>query len=133
MRHETLFLRQDFLRWKARCRPVLALDLHGPGATEAYGAYASLPRSYRRLGKGKPTMRLARRLMAALGGLAAPKRPETPGYVSRWNTMRFDDFAVANGVPSFVVEVPYALARGRVLTRETYREMGARMASALSS
>jgi len=133
MRHETLFLQHDFLRWKKRCRPVLTLDLHGPGATEAYGTYVSLPGNYRKLGRGKPTMRMARRLMAALGNFGAPRTPVTPGYLSRWNTARFDEFAVANGVPSFVVEIPYALARGRVLTRETYREMGAKMASILVS
>jgi hypothetical protein len=74
-------------------------------------------------------MRMAKGLMASLGRLAAPEDPKTPGYLSRWDTTRFDDFAVANRVPAFVIETPYALSRGILLTREKYRETGRLMAA----
>src|SRR6185503_9121178 len=55
MRHETHVIMRDLERWKDRCRPVLALVFHAPGACEAEGIYtflsnpASLPLEHARI------------------------------------------------------------------------------------
>ncbi len=131
LRHENLVMMNDVMRWKDRCAPLLALDLHAPGARERDGAYFFVPRDRR----GR-LARLARRHAAALarklGPLAARRPLVVAGYASRWETPRFTDFASSLGVPGLALETPYAMCRSRMLARDDYRLIGCLLADGIT-
>ena len=129
MRHETLVMRNDVARWKARCRPMLALDLHAPGACEREGVYA--------YASGKPDSPLAAEetkwcnlLQNELQAeFAAPEFKRAMNHRSRWPTPSFTSFLRDElGVPALAIETPYSHAGGNVLTQKSYREIGRRLA-----
>jgi len=131
MRHETNAIMQDVKRWKQRCAPALAIDFHGPGGSEDRGAYAFIPPAK----KGYPASSASRVwadvLGKAAGDFADEPFPRVATYASRWDTPGMNDFfSRVLGVPSMCVETPYALAGDILLTRERYRELGARFATA---
>jgi hypothetical protein len=131
MRHEVLALQGDIRRWTERCRPALVLDMHAPGACETSGVYCYLP---------DPAVH-SRFHQEALSWTTAIKGALTPAYAaecfervaryaSRWETPRCTGYCWSrHGVCGLGVETPYALVGDLVLTRERYREIGARIAA----
>jgi hypothetical protein len=133
MRHETLVVQRDLRRWRARCRPVAALDFHAPGGTESGGMYGYLPDPARLPEMHEAVRRLAEDLAAALTDrYAASDFARLADYPSRWTTPTFATFCCRQlAVPSFALETPYALAGRTLLTRRAYRDAGRRVAEFL--
>lgn len=132
MRHETLVIRQDVLRWKARCRPILALDLHAPGVCEHDGIYAYVGGDANGPLAAEETKWcnvLQNELQAEF---AAPGFKRVANSPSRWTTPGFAAFLRGElGVPTLSLEIPYALAGETLLTQKIYREIGRRLAVGL--
>lgn len=127
MRHEVLVYQRDMRRWATRCRPVLVMDSHAPGATEADGAYFHLPRQSRPPASIAAARVLAETVLAHLPPELTRQQPlKSADYPSRWadngtvGAFAWDTF----GIPCLSMETPYALSRDVVLTRERYRELG---------
>lgn len=129
MRRETGVIRCDVGRWKACCRPVLALDFHAPGACERDGVYAFAskdPDGPRAAEELKWCNVLQQELKAEF---AAPEFKRVAAYKSRWETPNFAAFMRDEmGVPALSVETPYSHAAGTLLTQNSYREIGRRLA-----
>ena len=132
MRHETLVIRNDVQRWKARCKPLLAIDLHAPGACERDGVYAFVSKD-----TGNPLLAEETKWCNVLQNelqaeFAAPEFKRVANYRSRWETPGFGDFMRNElGVPALSLETPYSQAGGSVLTQKSYREIGRRLALAI--
>jgi len=132
MRHEALVIRHDVERWKARCRPMLALDLHAPGACERDGVYAYVSKAQTGPLIAEETKWcnvLQNELQAEF---AAPEFKRVITYPSRWETPNFAEYMRTEmGVPTLTLEIPYTHAAGNVLTPKSYREIGRRTALAI--
>ena len=64
--------------------------------------------------------------------MASQRFARLGGYHSRWNTPGFTSYCMRQyRIPAVSVEMPYALAGELLLTRDHYREIGARMAKAV--
>jgi hypothetical protein len=133
MRHETLVMQRDLHRWAARCRPVLALDFHAPGAAEDTGVYCYVPNPKTEPRAARATRRWAKMVAAGLGpAYAAAEFARVAHYRSRWNSATFRQYVWrAFAVPVLSLEISYALAGQTVLTREHYRDAGRRLAAAV--
>ncbi len=132
MRHETLVIRRDVQRWKERCRPVLALDLHAPGACEREGVYAftSDDENGPQAAEETKWCNVIRNELQA--EFASPDFKKVAKYASRWNTPSFARFMRDEmGIPALSVETPYSHTPGGVLTQKSYREIGHRLALAV--
>jgi hypothetical protein len=133
MRHETLLIQRDMRRWKARCRPVLALDFHSPGACETDGIYGYLVKNEVDFEHFRASKKWAVIFAEALGpDYAAANFSRVARYASRWETPGFSTFCARDlDVCGLTLETPYALSAGGkvVLTRERYCEAGARLAA----
>jgi hypothetical protein len=133
MRHEVLVYQRDLQRWKSRCQPVLAVDLHAPAACEMDGIYTYLPATE---GSGEPhlaALRWATCFSESLGPeLASSSFSRMITYRSRWETPTFTAHCLAQGPPpALTFEIPYAMVRQTLLTRERYRDAGRRMGEAI--
>jgi hypothetical protein len=132
MRHEALAIRHDVERWKARCKPILALDLHAPGACERDGVYARMsqdPAGSLAAEETKWCNVFQNELQAEF---AAPEFKRVPAGPVLADTPTFTDFMRDQmGVPSLSLEIPYTHAAGAVLTQKSYREIGRRLALAI--
>ncbi|MCG2739255.1 MAG: hypothetical protein L6300_03325 [Syntrophaceae bacterium] len=129
MRHETLVIRQDVLRWKARCHPILALDLHAPGACERDGVYAYVGGDADGPLAAEETKWCNVLQNELQPEFAAPEFKRVANYPSRWTTPGFATFLRSElGVPALSLETPYAMAGGSLLTQKSYREIGRRLA-----
>jgi hypothetical protein len=131
MRHETLVIQRDVDLWRTRCRPALALDFHAPGACESEGVYAYFPDNYDEARIRQD--RWASALAEALREYAAAEFGRVARYPSRWETPHFTDYCRETlDVAALSVETPYALCGEILMTRERYREVGSRIARAVS-
>jgi hypothetical protein len=130
MRHEVLVFQNDMRRWRDRCKPVLGIDFHAPGACETSGVYAYIP---------DPNVdRVAHDMMrvwsdhtreALSPKYAAEDFARVARYPSRWETPSFRVYGWHQlGVPCITYENPYAMVGDRVLTIADYREIGAQIA-----
>jgi hypothetical protein len=133
MRHEVLIYQRDMQRWAARCRPALAIDFHAPGACETSGIYCYLadparyPQFYQEALSWTTTIK-----RALTGQYAAKTFERVADYPSRWETPRFSTYCWEQlGVCGLGIETPYASVGDLVLTREGYREAGARIAQGI--
>jgi hypothetical protein len=132
MRHETLVYQRDVGRWRGRCKPLLGIDWHAPGACENSGVYAYLPEPDQYPEMHAKTKAWVDDFGDALGEFAAADFGRVANYASRWKTPSFSKFFyVIQGLPGFTFEVPYAMIGDRVLAREDYQEIGARVARSL--
>lgn len=130
MRHETLVIRQDVLRWKARCRPILALDLQAPGACEQDGVYAYVGNETNAPLAGEETKWCNVMQNELQAEFAAPEFKRVANQPTRWNTPGFTTFLRSElGVPALRMDIPYAMAGGNLLTQKSYREIGRRLAT----
>jgi hypothetical protein len=131
MRHEVLVFQRDIQRWRQRCRPVLGIDFHAPGACEAEGIYCFLPNP----GKYPEHHQAVLKWTAAIGTALTSEYAASPfgrvaSYASRWETPTFASYCwLRHKVPGFTIENPYAMVGDLLLTRECYREAGKRIAS----
>jgi len=133
MRHETLVIQNDCRRWASRCQPVLCLDFHAPGASEADGCYFFLPNPDSSPEFHKAGEQWARTLAESMGTsyIAAPPG-RVASYRSRWETPSFTQFSCQDlNVCGLTLEVPYGLSKHLVLTREAYADIGRRLAEGL--
>lgn len=138
MRRETLVLQRDQARWCHRCRPAAVVDLHAPGGCETAGVYGYLAGP----AASPEHHQAARAWMAALEevlgpGYAAPEFARVADYPSRWEDSpraRLTGYCwEVLGACGLSIETPYAMAGSTLLTRECYREIGARLADGLVS
>lgn len=129
MRHEVSVIQRDMVRWRARCRPVLGIDFHAPGACETGGVYTYVPDPDLDRGGYEIVRRWAEWTGDALTSrYAAEEFARVARYPSRWETPSFRSFSWAQlGVPCITFENPYALVGERPLTQEDYREIGKRL------
>jgi hypothetical protein len=133
MRHETLVFQNDVQRWVTRCRPLLGIDFHAPGACETSGIYTYVPDFEVDRAAYNAVMPWVSEVAAALGGdYAAESFARVARYPSRWETPSFRNYGWPSlGVPCITFENPYAMINGRALTQEAYRDAGARIARAI--
>lgn len=133
MRYEVLVFQRDMQRWKERCRPVLGIDFHAPGACEANGIYCFLPDPEKYPEHHQAVLKWTNAVESAL----IPKYAAAPfgrvaTYRSRWETPNFTTYCWASHkIAGFTIENPYAMVGDLLLTRECYREAGERIASAV--
>jgi hypothetical protein len=130
MRHEVLVLQHDFERWKERCRPALAIDLHAPGACETTGIYVYVPDPATYPEMHASVLEWTAAIKSALKPEYASRVFERiADYPSRWETPAFSRYSwTKHDLCGIGVETPYAMIGDKVLTRTDYREAGARMA-----
>jgi hypothetical protein len=135
MRHEVLVYQQDIGRWAARCHPLLAIDLHAPGACETSGIYCYLPGPAENARFYQEALTWTTAIKQSLTcTYAAETFERVADYPSRWETPRLTGYCWAqHGVCGLGIETPYALVGDLVLTREHYREAGARIAAGVVS
>ena len=135
MRHETLIIQRDMRRWQKRCRPVLGIDFHAPGACETDGIYMYLPTP-----ENYPTEHeLADRWTARMAGALTHKFAAEPAnrvarYRSRWETPGFVGYCCDElKLCALTIETPYASANGTLLTQDAYRQAGQRLADTVAA
>ena len=132
MRHETLVIACDIREWTRRCRAVLGIDFHAPGACETEGIYTFHPRldAFRR----KEADRWAAAVQKALTREFAMERFASEAtYPSRWETPNFGLHCyTAAGVEGLSLETPYSMIGDTILTRERYQEAGRRIAEGVA-
>ena len=134
MRHEVLAFQRDIQRWKARCRPVLGIDFHAPGACEVNGIYCFLPAPEEYAEYHREVSGWTDPIAAAL----TPEYAATPfgrvaNYASRWETPSFSSYCwTRQKMVGFTIETPYAMSGKLTLTQECYREAGKRIASCIA-
>ncbi len=133
MRHETLVFQNDMQRWATRCRSMLGIDFHAPGACETSGIYTYVPDPEDDRAAYNAVIPWVDKVAASLGvDYAAEPFARVARYPSRWETPSFRKYGWPNlGVPCVTFENPYATIHNRTLTREAYREAGARIARAI--
>jgi hypothetical protein len=130
MRHEISVYQWDMARWRDRCRPLLGIDFHAPGACETSGVYAYVPDPDSERAAYNMVMPWADRIGEVLTPhYAAQPFARVPRYPSRWETPSFRAYGWSQlGVPMITFETSYAMAGGHVLTQADYREIGRRIA-----
>lgn len=133
MRHEVLVMQRDIQRWKTRCRPILAIDFHAPGACETKGIYGFAPNPeiypehHRALEKWIASME-----HSLTPAYAASPFARVATYASRWETPSFTAQCwTDHEICAITLETPYAMIGDLLLTRERYREAGARIAEGI--
>jgi len=132
MRHETLVIKNDVARWKKICRPVLALDLHSPGACDKDGVFTYVPEDTTgplAADEIKWCNVIQNELQAEFAAKDFRRVDKNP---TRWNTPDFCSFMRGEmGVPALNLQIPYSLIGGNVLSQKSYREIGQRIAAAV--
>jgi len=124
-RHETMLIQQDILRWKSRCRPVLALDLHSPGACDRDGVFAFAGGDANDSTFAEETKWCNVIKHELQTEFAAPEFQRVDTRPSRLNTPSFAQFMRNDlRIPSLSLHIPYSQAAGNVLTQKSYREIG---------
>jgi len=134
MRHETHVFGADVRGWSNRCRPVLGIDFHAPGGCESDGVYTHVPDP-----KAYPEMHTAvsewaEAIKADLTRLyAAEDFGRVAKYASRWETPSFTKFFCATfEKPALTLETPYATCGETLMTCDSYRDVGARLAETIA-
>lgn len=134
-RHETMCWVQDFHRWRKRCAPLLALDLHAPGASERCGTYAFTAISVDGL-VPPPVAAWAERLRQGLGAPWAAEQDfarigRYPGRWPRSSHLTASRWFVEQGVPALALESSYQGQGARAFLIDDYRATGARLADTI--
>ena len=130
MRHETLVMQRDILRWRERCKPMLAIDFHAPGGCESEGIYCYLKNGNDETGElCAATREWTAAMQASIGQeYAAEDFHRIASYASRWETPTFGTYSAETlEIPGFTMETPYAMAGDNVLEVADYREAGRRI------
>jgi len=134
-RHEALCICQDFARWRARCAPLLTLDLHAPGASNRSGVFVFAPRRSDGL---IPTGILdwAEHVRRSLGETyAAVCFVRTADYPTRWPRETHSNFSrwVVNtqNLSGLTVETTYQGTEHATFSIDDYRAIGCRLIDAV--
>lgn len=131
MRHETLVIARDILRWRQRCQPAIILDWHSPGGTESDGIFVFGPNPETVPDVAKAAEPWLEALEECLGPLASSRFSRVVTYRSRWETLTLCRWARERlELLSLTFEVSYAMSRDGVLTRESYQRAGRQLADA---
>jgi len=125
--HDMRVIETDVLRWKQRCRPLLALNFRAGEAGETDGVYCRLPGNDAEPPLKADADKWANVFKDALTpGFAAAdfKRPAAvnDGLV---------DLPALRDVCTLALHVPYALVGTTQLTQKDYRQVGKRLAEAV--
>ena len=128
MRHEVLAYQKDMDRWSKRCSPLIGIDFHAPGCCEDRGIYAFLPKPDAFPEAHEAASKAAETIGSSLEPYAADEFGRIATYKSRWNTRGFTSQACSMGFISMCLETPYHQIRDMVMTRERYKEAGAKVA-----
>lgn len=133
MRNEAYAYEIDMRRWVSRCRPLLAMDLHAPAASQTEGVYAYLPDSRTFPQQYSRAALWADRFASALGAeYARSDFKQVARYSSRYQTPGFSSFCRESlKITVQSLETPYGMIGDLVLTREHYREIGRRLAEVI--
>ena len=132
MRHETLVIQRDFANWKTRCKPILGIDFHAPGACEKDGIYCFLPNHERFPQHHKQAQCWSQLIACGLGPeFASPSFGKVASHSSRWESPNFTTFCCKENICGLSFETPYSAVGDRVLTVDEYLEAGARIARAI--
>ncbi len=129
MRQEVRVMAQDMKRWKQRCTPQLCVDFHAPAACDTRGVFLFCSGAGNELYKKSldKWTDLLQRDLAAKGHAADEfirRQGESGSSLSQYC------FATL-GIPGFTLETPYSMIGKKLLTRESYREIGKTVADAL--
>ena len=129
MRHEVSVFQRDMARWRSRCRPLLGIDFHAPGACETGGVYTYIPDPDTDRAGHDAVMPWALLTEDALiPEYAADQFARVVHYPSRWDTPSFRTYVWTQlGLPCITFETPYAMAGTQVLSQADYREIGRRI------
>ena len=130
MRHEISVFERDMWRWRGRCRPMLGVDFHAPGACETAGVYTYIPDPEVDRAAHDALLPWATWTGEALTPrYAAEEFARVARYPSRWETPNFRVFGWSQlGLACITYETPYAMVGEHALTQEDYREIGKRIA-----
>ncbi|MDX2109230.1 MAG: hypothetical protein SFY80_03210 [Verrucomicrobiota bacterium] len=124
-RPEWTVLRRDIQRWQGRCRPSIVLELQAAKLDETEGVRAILS------GEGGDAEKWANVIFDGLGPEYAAKA------FKQQNKLLLSEpvarVAQAAGVPHLVLGIPWSTAGGKLLSRKSYREIGQRLASVIST
>jgi hypothetical protein len=131
MRHEVLVMRNDIERWRNRCRPVFALDLHSPASGQNEGVFSFIVDPAVNTVAYQDLMLWIEPITRQLGEFAAPDFGKVVHYPLRWGSGWTNTHFESLGIPCLCVETPYERVGERVLTRDDFREIGARIARAV--
>lgn len=127
-RHEALVIQQDLLRWKASCKPLLVLDLQATGAFERDGVYAHADQQSAEETKWCNVIRNELK-----SDYAAAEFLRVDQDSSRSAGSTFIAWARQTlGVPAIRLLLPYTQTAAGVLTQKSYREIGQRLALAIT-
>lgn len=134
MRHETLVIKRDIMRWRERCKSFLGIDFHAPGACENEGVYFYLPNKEIFPEMFKKAKKLIERIAQYIDKKYLAKNyVREINYKSRWETPSFHNFLSELKIPGFVIETPYALSRNKILTISDYLKIGENIGKGLLS
>ena len=129
MRHETLVIQRDIMRWEERCIPFLAIDFHAPGASEIDGAYFYITSIEKDEKQHKIEKEIAEKLGKKIGKYMSKNYIRSINYKSRWETPHFTDFIRENiKIPSLSMEIPYCICGNTIMKKEDYKKIGKKMA-----
>ncbi|HOK56616.1 MAG TPA: hypothetical protein PKV21_02525 [bacterium] len=129
MRHETLVIQRDIMRWKERCIPFLAIDFHAPGACEIDGAYFFITPFEKDKKMYKIEKEMTEKIAKKVGKYMSENYIRSINYKSRWETPHFSDFIRNNiKIPSLSMETPYCICRNCLMKKEDYKKIGKKIA-----
>jgi hypothetical protein len=131
MRHEVLAYKRDLDYWFGITETGLGIDFHAPGCCESGGIYAFLPNPDKFSGLHEMASKAAAGIKQHLSQFAAPEFGRVARYLSRWNTPSFSSHICSRGLFALSLETPYHQVGEMVLTRESYREAGERIADSV--
>jgi len=133
MRHENLVFQRDMQRWSRRCKPFLTIDSHSPSACENSGIYVPSPAAELSPEHHTAVAEWAEPLERHLGEYALPGVLNFARYGFRQTaSVTFSRYAWAKfNICGITFETPYSTVNDIVLTRESYRNAGSRIAAAV--
>ncbi|MCM8785924.1 MAG: hypothetical protein NC827_01845 [Candidatus Omnitrophica bacterium] len=129
MRHETLVIQRDIIRWSERCIQFLAIDFHAPGACEKDGAYFYISKITEDRKIHEIEKKIAKNISKKVGDYMSKDYVRSINYKSRCETPHFTDFIRKNlKIPSITLETPYSICNNILMKENDYRKIGKRIA-----
>jgi hypothetical protein len=131
-RHEALVIQQDMQRWKARTRPLLVLDLRAAEGADTTGVHCQLPGEACERAIASEAVAWANTFKDALREWAAAEF-ERPGSAADSHGMGVVDYAAQLlSIPALSLAVPYSSCGKSVMSQKLYREVGDKLADAIT-
>ena len=134
-RHETVVLKQDVMRWRACCRPSLAISICAAPASEIGGIYCELPDQEACGELHAQALKWAHVMQTKLGAELASSefvRSVRKDASSCSAEVRFHDWMAREvGICALTLCIPWASAGETSFSQKKYREAGRNVADAL--